>query len=353
MRREFCFFGKVLCLCVCAVLVSGAGRIATEQRGRASVNTVQQKTVDSAKQVVQSKANEVVKSVKPEPVDMDKLLFNAREKCTGIADELREVKKMATVNTVVTGVGTVAGGVALYAGFTKKSLDKQVEELEKQLENLSNMSDVEFMRFLQNVAVYQENVARYNGICAKKKELVAQSKTMGNVRTGAMAANTVTAVAGTVIAGSNETEGRSIAARITDCKRATDKLKNQMEQSRVSGDMNTYDRLNSVIKECSKMYSHDLEEIYTNSKVAKVSSAINIGTGVAGTVTSAVANTDKVRNDNTAAGKEKEKNLNTAANVLAGAYTIASGVSTVFNAKTIKAISDNMEFANKCEEALK
>ncbi len=349
------FFGKILCLSVCAVLVAGAGRITNEQR--ASVNTVQQKVMGSVKKQPidseKSKKVDVAKVFAPEPIDMDKLLFNAREKCAGIAEELREVKKMATVNTVVTGVGTVAGGVALYAGFTKKGLDKQVEELEKQLDNIASMSDVEFMRFLKNVAVYQENLSRYNGVCAQKKDLIAKSKTMGNVRTGAMAANTVTALAGTVIAGNNETEGRSIAARITDCKNATDKLKNQMEQSRISGDASTYEKLNSVVTECSKMYSNNLEKIYTNSNVAKVSSAINIGTGVAGTVTSAVANTDKIRNDNSTAGKEKEKNLNTAANVFAGASTIASGVSTVFNAKTIKAINDNIDFADKCEEALK
>ena len=357
MRKEFVFFGKILCLSVCAVLVAGAGRITNEQQTRALIGVTQQKVIGSVNKKnvdsVQPKQVSEKKSSIQESVDIDKLLFGVRDKCSGIAEELNQVKKMATVNTVVTGAGTVAGGVALYAGIKKSSLDKQVEELEKKLEQLSSMSDEEFFRFLKRMSEYQDNLEQYKNTCAEKQNLVKKSKDMGNLRTGMMAANTVTAVAGTVIAGSNETEGRSIAARITDCKHAVDKLKNQMEQSRVSGDINTHDKLESVVSACSKMYSNDLEEIYANSNVAKISSAVNIGTGVVGTVTSVVANTDKVRSDNSTAGKEKEKNLNTAANVFAGASTIASGVSTVFNAKTIKAINNNIEFANKCEEALK
>ena len=84
-----------------------------------------------------------------------------------------------------------------------------------------------------------------------------------------------------------------------------------------------------------------------------ISSTVGAATGLAGTVTSAMANTDKTRKDNTESGKQKEKNLNTAANVLAGATTAASATATVFNATQISAIKKVAAVAEKCTGVLK
>ena len=50
---------------------------------------------------------------------------------------------------------------------------------------------------------------------------------------------------------------------------------------------------------------------------------------------------------------QKEKNLNTASNVLAGGTTVASGVAVVFNATQIGAIKRAANVADECEEALR
>ena len=94
-------------------------------------------------------------------------------------------------------------------------------------------------------------------------------------------------------------------------------------------------------------------EINKRAKGAMISSVVGATTGLAGTVTSAMANTDKIRDDNTDSGKQKEKNLNTAANVLSGATTVASGVATVFNATQISAIKKVVAVAEKCTGVLK
>ena len=72
-----------------------------------------------------------------------------------------------------------------------------------------------------------------------------------------------------------------------------------------------------------------------------------------GTILSATANSDRTRNDNTDDGKQREKNLNTASNVLAGATTAASATATVFNATQINAIRRVSEIAEKCTGVLK
>ena len=97
----------------------------------------------------------------------------------------------------------------------------------------------------------------------------------------------------------------------------------------------------------------DVSKIQKQAKGSLISSAIGATTGLTGTVTSAVANTDKTRNDNMDAGKQKEKNLNTASNVLAGATTVASGTATVFNALQISTIKRVAQTAAECEGALK
>ena len=66
-----------------------------------------------------------------------------------------------------------------------------------------------------------------------------------------------------------------------------------------------------------------------------------------------MSNTDATRNDNSDAGKLKEKNLNTASNVLAGASTVASAMATVFNATQISAIKKAASVAEKCTRVLK
>ena len=66
-----------------------------------------------------------------------------------------------------------------------------------------------------------------------------------------------------------------------------------------------------------------------------------------------MANSDSVREDNSESGKKKEKNLNTASNILAGGTTVASGVATVFNATQIKAIKRAASVADECEGALR
>ena len=102
----------------------------------------------------------------------------------------------------------------------------------------------------------------------------------------------------------------------------------------------------SIYTACHEYDYVDITPINKRGKGALVSSAVGATTGLVGTVTSAMANTDKTRNDNTESGKQKEKNLNTAANVL-------SGAATVFNATQISAIKKVANVAAVCTGVLK
>ena len=84
-----------------------------------------------------------------------------------------------------------------------------------------------------------------------------------------------------------------------------------------------------------------------------ISGIVGATTGLTGTITSATANSDSIRNQGEGGIRtDKEKKLNNVSNLLAGASTVASATATVFNATQIKAIKKVAEVAAKCTETL-
>ena len=278
--------------------------------------------------------------------------------CIGIDDSLADLKKMAGINTAVTAVGTAAGAGATVVGLVKASKDKEAEELEKLIKELHELedgkdepSDAEVASFLKEFeSSYDSAIKDLTTAQAKLDELNKQSKKLGNWRTGLMVGNTATNVAGAIIAGNNKVDD-DLQAQIDSCKKAVDELQRSMMQARFDGE--DISEAQGIVNACKEYNYVDISPINKRAKGAMISSVVGATTGLAGTVTSAVANTDKTRNDNTDAGKQKEKNLNTASNVLAGTSTLASGVATVFNATQISAIKKVAAVAEKCTGVLK
>ena len=269
-----------------------------------------------------------------EVLDLNTALQNTYHACVGIDDSLADLKKMAGINTAVTAVGTATGGAATVVGLVKVSKDKEAEELERLIKELSEMEDdkdepteEEKSAFLTEFNIsYNEAINDLETAQEKLKDLNKQSKSLGNWRTGLIAGSTATNVASAIIANKNKVD-EDLQTQIDNCKSSIKDLNSAIVQAHFNGE---------DVSEAQSIYA-----------------AIGATTGIAGTVTSAMANTDTTRNDNTDNGKQKEKNLNTAANVLSGATTIASGAATVFNATQISAIKKVVTVASKCTEVLK
>ena len=73
--------------------------------------------------------------------DLSTAINNAQTACTGITDEINNLKKMAGINTAVTGVGTVAAGVALGAGLTKSYTDEQIAIVKAKIKELALLTE--------------------------------------------------------------------------------------------------------------------------------------------------------------------------------------------------------------------
>lgn len=285
---------------------------------------------------------------------LDEALRATYRACINIDSELSDLKKMAGINTAVTGVGTGVGIAATTVGIVKANKDSQVEELEKliaELEELSGqgatVSDADKQRFLQEFELSYDNALQeINAIKNTQDQLNQQSKKLGNWRTGLLAGSTATNVAGAIIAGENKVDA-DLQTQIDNCKSAVKDLRNSIAQARLSGE-NT-DEADTIAEACGEYEYVDISPINNRAKGAMVSSVVGTTTGLAGTVTSAFANTEKTRQE----GGKKEKDLNTASNVLAGTTTLASGVATAFNATQISAIKKVAVVAEKCTGVLK
>lgn len=290
-------------------------------------------------------------------LSLDDALRATYTACVGIDDEISHLKTMAGINTAITSVGTAAGVGATVTGFVKADKDKQIEvkleklrEIEQKNPDLQSI-DAEWDKFESSLTAELTNakkeIEKYQ---AEIEKLNQQSKKLGNWRTGLSAANTATNIAGAVIAGTNKVD-KDLEVQIKSCVSAVSELRNVMMQARMDGVDIT--EAQTIADACDDYEFVDVSKINVRATGAMASSIVGAATGVAGTVVSGVANTDTTRNSNTEAGKKKEKDLNTAANVLSIGATAASATATVFNATQIAAIKKVAAVSEKCTGVLK
>ncbi len=272
--------------------------------------------------------------------DIDIAISAVRQRCANISSELSDIKKMAGINTAITGVGTAAATGATIVGVVKSSVDKELREILARVDKTGN--DTENPSADDAMAVYDKT----SGVKGdKEKTLSDKSKSLGGWRTGLLGAGAATNVAGAVIAANNRIDD-DLSARIDACIKSVDSLRTAVAQARLDGADIT--RANKIIGACGEWEYADLSVINNRARGAMISSIVGATTGTVGTITSAAANSDSVRNGD----EQKEKNLNTASNVLAGGTAVASGVSTIFNATQIAAVKKIVKIADECEGAL-
>ena len=286
---------------------------------------------------------------------LDVAIANVRSSCGAISVELADMKMRAGIGTAVSAVGTVTGGVAVGAGMAKADVDSQIAHWRSVLNAMSAQDKA-------SGVVYEEiNMADLNGLSAddvvlaelenpneKLSALEQKSKKLGNVRTGTLATSTAANIAGAVVAGTNRIKG-DLQQKIDSCIASVTELSRVRMQARLDGSADDVQLANAekIIAECGAWETVNVSSIDKRAQGATISSGVGAGLGLVGTITSATANSDNLKDD------KKEQNLNKASNILAGGTTLASGAATVFNATQISAIKRAAEVADLCEGALK
>lgn len=280
--------------------------------------------------------------------------------CDGISDEISMVSGISKVNTAITAVGTVTSGGALAAGIVKSNTDKKIEDLQQRICNLggcdpekvSAMSDADFLNIVVQPLANQMEIERLE---QEKNEAIAKSKKLGNWRSGLLGGSVVTNVAAAIIAGLNKNQS-DLVQHITACNMAVDSLRNARAMAISNGispiENPILNEFNDIIQICGTLDVKDVEKIEKRMGVVMGTSIGGAVVSAIGTGTSIAANTDSVRNDDTDAGKQREKNLNTAANVSAGVATVTGAVGTGFNISLITLTKKMLINAEQCERTL-
>lgn len=287
-----------------------------------------------------------------------------RQFCDGISDRISSVSGVSKVNTAVTATGTVTAGGALVAGIMKSQTDKKIEELQKKIcerggcdpDKVAAMSDEEFLHSVAQPFIRQMELDReLQRLQAEKDAATAKSKKLGNWRTGLLVGTTATNVASAIIAGLNRNQS-DLIQQITACNTAVDKLRVARTAAINSGvdpiENPMINEFNTTIESCGALNVADVEKIEKRMTVVMGTSIGGAVIGAVGAGTSIAANKDSVRNDDTDAGKQKEKNLNTAANVSAGLATATGAVGTGFNISLITLTKKILKSAEQCEATL-
>ncbi len=299
--------------------------------------------------------------------ELDAAIANVRTACGGISDAMVDLKRMAGINAAVTGVGTAIGVGATAVGIAKVGVDAEADEVEKELQEeidrLNKLAQTQgYIDIIPVdtaplvVASIETNTSVTNSATDSMRqkqeeltELTTKSKDLGNWRIGLLATNTATNIAGVAVAAGNQIN-EDLDSKIKSCVTAIANLSRVRMTAQIdeSASDKQLKHAQDIITECSDWETVDLSAINKRARGAAAASGVGAGIGLAGTIVSVTANTEKVRDGDA----EKENNLNTAANVMAGGATVASGAATIFNATQISAIKRAVETAEKCEGAL-
>jgi hypothetical protein len=308
-----------------------------------------------------------------EELNLVSALQNTYVACANISDSLSELKKMAGISTAISAVGTGVSTGALGVGIAKDKVDDKAERIEVKLEVLRKINETDPQRAEQDFTIMEAQIAagpNYAAILKMAdeffgdqsdlkqleedlqkdlKELTDKSKKLGNWRTGLMGAGAAANVAGAIVSGVSNNKIK-IEDLIAGCKASLSDLNRVIAQARLNNEDVTEAQL--ILDACSDYNIIDETKFTKIARGATITSAIGATAATTGTVLSAVSNSDKMRNDNTETGKEKEDKLNTASNVLAFGTAVSGVASTALSAVQIAELKKILSVSEKCTSVL-
>ena len=277
--------------------------------------------------------------------------------CSGIKSSLDTIFGLSVATTVSSGLGTAAAGGALAVGITKAVKDKKIEEKEIELGLLKarteNLSDDPEELKKQLTEILPQLEEDYRRLQKEISEDTKKSKTLGNIRTGLMAGATATSAVSTGTSIGASLNAKKLAEKMEACNKAVAGLKTAISLAEAEEvDAEKLVKAREITSACTGFDKYNIDSLKRSMTASAIVSGIGTATAGTGTVTSALANSNKVRSDNSEKGRKKEKNLNLVSNIMAGVTTGTSGASTILSATAIKKAKQDSEMAEKCEAVL-
>lgn len=273
--------------------------------------------------------------------------------CSDISDSLYSVSGIAKANTAINAIGTVASGGALGTGIAKDKVDSDVKKLMDEICSLGGCNE-ESIKSMSESTV-EEVIQKFAKISDLQKQVQAEterSKKLGNWRTGLMSANVATNITSAILSGINRDKSELIQ-QIEACNQAVKSavdIGRGLQQAGIGPmDDPVVNKLNSITAWCGNLDTANVEKIEKQMTATMGVNIAGAAIGTAGVAVSATANSDKVR----AGDANKEKALNTTANVLSGANIATGIVGTGLSISLIGIAKNMIKQSERCEEVLK
>ena len=163
-------------------------------------------------------------------VDLDAALSKVRASCGGISEELNTMRAMAGIGTAVSAAGAATGVAAVATGVMKSQTENKISELnqakiwEEIVATNNNCETVNGVKLCSiDPSTVSDILAKYGvelegnsiseeGIKTAQQNaynsLDKKSETLGNIRTGTLAATTAANIAGVAVGGVNMKKAR-------------------------------------------------------------------------------------------------------------------------------------------------
>ena len=258
------------------------------------------------------------KDIKMAVTELNARLDEARSVCSGISGALNTIYGLDVATTAVSAVGTATAGGALAVGLIKNN-DKMI----------------------------------------KGEDPEKTKKAMGHARTGLMAASVATSGVSLGTSAAASVNAGKVAEKMKQCNRVVGEIRTVSGKVRAlvadykeetSNDFTagnaTIIAADNISGACKGFDIAGINAIKNSMTASAVISGIGTGTAIAGTTTSAIANSGKVEGD-------KQKKLDLTSNIMAGITTGTSLTTTAVSGAVIGKVKAAIAVAKNCEAALK
>ena len=354
-------------------LVSAAPRVVSSTPGKAvttiiptsSTAPLTNEPIDNAKQAG------VEPEIDEEYINEIKLRYavsygNAQTYCTGISDRLDKIKLMAGITTGTSIAGTLGGGTAAVTGFMrgKEPEEPQYPSYNKQDLNLQDTGKIQ--------GIVDSVIKALAGLLDYKKKYDSYMA-LGTVRTvGSFTAGGANvAGAATSFIGLNEFDG--LISDMDLCNVAIGEIeKEKTELAVATSEADEIDPLlatmEEVITNCEGLDSKNISDIKGKTIATGAIVSVSAATGIAGGVTSIMADNQRAdqqstipdienkKSDETTAKSQKASSgsnvMNTVSNILAVTTTAGSLAGAITSGMTLVNLEKNSKIAKDCMEIL-
>ncbi len=346
-------------------------------------NNIANSNVPATNENTQSPFNDKIeRRLKPVLIELKNKMDIVKESCSGIKQEYDTIFGLNVATSALSAVGTVVSTSALSTGIMKSNKDKEIEKKEEIFDLLKSKTEGLSQEEIRNKAVELVEILdterrdiiegfkkefTENDIDSLKQELdkdVKKSKQLGHARTGLMAGATATSAASMGTSIGSVVGLKKLTEKMQSCNSALKDLK--IVKGQVFAELDGKDENDATVKQakanvnkaenimgsCKEFDNKILTAMYNKSVASASISGVGSAVGLVGTITSAIANTDKTRNNDSDKGKKKEKALNLTSNITAGIVAGTSGTTTILSGITASQVKKESEKAGKCEEVL-